>query len=132
MICRKRTADKTTWTPEAQAAALFQNKFETPVIPQYMFINDGNNLNILISDIYALDLRPFLKIEPEEASKEVTWKLDFVSGNFGTNGITIDPVTSIITISQSTVDSTTVFNLIATSVANPSLSATIVLTLLAN
>ena len=27
LICRKRTADKTTWTPEAQAAALFQAKF---------------------------------------------------------------------------------------------------------
>lgn len=32
LICRKRTADKTTWTPEAQAAALFQAKFDPPAI----------------------------------------------------------------------------------------------------
>ena len=39
LICRKRTADKTTWTPEAQAAALFQSKFDppAPAILEYNF-----------------------------------------------------------------------------------------------
>ena len=37
LICRKRTADKTTWTPEAQAAALFQAKFDPPAIVEYNF-----------------------------------------------------------------------------------------------
>ena len=37
LICRKRTADKTTWTPEAQAAALFQAKFDPPAILEYNF-----------------------------------------------------------------------------------------------
>lgn len=95
-----------------------------------MSINNGENLQMLISNADGLDLKPLLIIEPEEASQEVTWELEFVSGNFGTNGITINPVTSIITISETAKNSTTVFKVIATSVANPSLSATIVLTLL--
>ena len=37
LICRKRTADKTTWTKEAQDAALFQAKFDPPAIVEYNF-----------------------------------------------------------------------------------------------
>ena len=134
LICRKRTADKTTWTKEAQDAALFQAKFETPsiILPQSISINNGENIKMLLFSADGLNLAELVAIEPEQASQEVTFALEFVSGTSGTNTVVLDPETGILSVSESAVDDTTVFNVIVTSVANPSLSATIVLTLLEN
>ena len=131
LICRKRTADKTTWTPEAQAAALFQAKFDPPaIIPQSISFNNDDDLEMLLFSAKGFDLTTLVTIEPAEASQEVTFELQFVSGGHGANGIYIVPETGVIAISGTTVDDTTIFYLIVTSVANPSLSVTIKLTLL--
>ena len=46
LICRKRTADRSTWTKEAQAAHLFQQKFQTSVpAPESITISPEGNTN---------------------------------------------------------------------------------------
>ena len=87
---------------------------------------------MLLFSADGLNLAQLVVIEPAGASQEVTFELEFVSGSQGTNTVTLDPITGILSVSQLAVDTTTVFNVNVTYVANPSLTATIVLTLLAN
>lgn len=80
LICRKRTTDKTTWTPEAQAAALFQAKFDPqPEIPQPEIVE------------YNFDLT-----SPNWASEGVTDEASFINWLATRSYNNINDLTSIV------------------------------------
>lgn len=76
LICRKRTADKTTWTPEAQAAALFQAKFESgPTVPQPLSITISPETIEAIPNMFVQFSAAIL---PAEASQDFIWEVQYI------------------------------------------------------
>ena len=101
-----------------------------PIVPFKLNINNGVNISILIFSAEGLDFGELLNVVPSEASRDVTWELEFVSGDASNSDeIVIDPVTGIISGTEMAADSLTIFNVIVTSNLNPLVSEQIVLTL---
>lgn len=116
LVCRQRTTDPTTWTPEAQAAATFQEKQKPKAVTIEI---PGLKLkrNIGQTAQYTAE------ILPEEASQEVIWSID----TFGKPGITINQ-NGLVTISISEAeDDNYNVEVTATSKYNSSVNATVVL-----
>jgi hypothetical protein len=105
LICRKRTTDKTTWTPEAQAADLFQKKFE----PQPATIS-------LSPSEYTTGATGTFQytstIFPENANQDLIWAIEPTAP-----GVSINQ-NGLVTVDQNVQDSGT-YIITATSQVNP-------------
>ena len=123
LICRKRTADKTTWTPEAQAAALFQDKFA--LSPTSFVINENVQLINVSDETWPLFT---VSILPETANKNVIWSIESIPGY---EEITIDQNGQISTNDGNFADSNKDIIVTATSASNPSIYDTAILRVVA-